>query len=58
MEVERECRVKMPIGDPTETLEMDRSHAPLANRQHYTTNLNLDPIGEEEKRTTENYVID
>ena len=40
-------------GDPTETMEMDWSHSPQAGRQHYTTRLNLEPIGEKEKRATE-----
>ena len=44
-------QVKFLFGteDPTETLEMDWSHSPQTNQQHYTTSLNLESRGEKEK---------
>ena len=39
-----------------ETLEMDWSHSPQASRQHYTTSLNMEFIGEKQKRTTEKHM--
>ena len=43
-------------GDRTEMLDMDWSHSLQANRQHYTTSLNLEYRRETEKMTTEKHL--